>query len=251
MFEEQDRHFQTNGKSIEEFLTNRCKALATKYGLKEYAFVHHDKDERDGDPVEPHWHLVLYFGTKRPMVSSIAEVLQTTDNQVEIFTKRGTPVKTARVNAFMYLIHAIRKARCEGKHQYSPDEVIANFDYPKFVKNHLVKDTPEDILEDLAAGKITRTEANSRMISLGALVLAKNKRKLDEVTEAALAVQNEHWRRNREERQTELEVLWFCGETGTVKTRYAKHLAQNVYKMPYFVTGATKDVRRATFYHLG
>lgn len=241
MFEEQDQHFHVSGSSIDEFLTDRCNVLVNKYGLEEYAFIHHDADQRGGGPVEPHYHLSMYFGKRRPMVSSIAEALQTTDNQIEIMTKRGTPVQTARVNAFMYLIHATRNARREGKHQYPPEKVTANFDYPKFARGHILQDTPEDILEDLAIGKVTRTEANSRMIALGAVVLAKNKRKLDEVADAALTVRNERWRRNQEKQHSQLLVLWFCGETGTGKTRYAKHLAREVFKLPFFVAGAHRD----------
>lgn len=241
MFEEQDEHFKTDGSSIEDFLTNRCEAMIQKYGLKEYAFIHHDKDNNNGQPVKPHYHLTMYFGENRPMVSSIADALDTTENQIEIMTKRGTKVETARVNAFMYLIHATRNARRQGKYQYSATDVIANFDYVQFVKDHMLNDDPTDILDDLGNGKIIRTQARSRMMALGAQVLAKYNRKIDEIAEASLAIQNEIWRKEHEDSHSELKVYWFFGQTGTGKTRFAKYLAKEIFKMPYFVTGARRD----------
>lgn len=241
MFEEQDEHFQIDGSNIEEFLTDRCEAMIQKYGLKEYAFIHHDKDTNNGQPVKPHYHLTMYFGDNRPMVSSIADALDTTENQLEIMTKRGTKVETARVNAFMYLIHATRNARRQGKYQYPATDVIANFDYVQFVKDHMMNDDPTDILDDLGNGKIIRTQARSRMMALGAQVLAKYSRKIDEIAEASLAIQNEAWRKEHEENHTELKVYWFFGQTGTGKTRFAKYLAKEIFKMPYFVTGARRD----------
>lgn len=241
MYEDQDKFIKANGDSVAEYLKKRCEAMVRKYSLKEYALIHHDKDQVDGRPVETHWHLVMFFGDHRPMVSSIADALGTTPNHIEVMTKRGTKVETARANAFMYLIHATRNARREGKYQYSPEEVIANFDYVKFAKGHLLKDSPDQVLEDLGEGKITRTQAQARMMEFGALTLSKYKRKIDEVAEAALAIQYAKWRGEHEGKHSKLMVLWFCGETGTGKTRYAKYLAKNAFKMPYFVTGATRD----------
>lgn len=240
MFEEQDEHFQTDS-NVEDFLTDRCEAMVKKYGLKEYAFIHHDKDTNNGQPVKPHYHLTMYFGDNRPMVSSIADSLNTTENQIEIMTKRGTKVEIARVNAFMYLIHATLNARREGKFPYPPEKVVANFDFIRFARYNLMQVTPEGILEDLGVGKLTKTQARERFMSLGATVLAKYNRKINDVAEASLAIQYTKWRKEREDKHNQLMTFWFCGATGTGKTRYAKYLAENVFRMPYFVSGGQRD----------
>ncbi|WP_304251167.1 Rep family protein [Limosilactobacillus gastricus] len=234
MFEEQDTFFEAS--DIDEFLKQRCQTMASKYGLEEWAFIHHDKDV----PAEPHYHLTMYF-KGRPMVSSIAESLGTTPNQIEIMTKRGTKVETARKNAFMYLIHATLNARREGKFPYPPEKVESNFDFVNFARNEILHVTPEGILEDLGVGKLTKTQARERFMGLGATVLAKYNRKINDVAESSLAIQYTKWRKEREAKHFQLMTFWFCGPTGTGKTRYAKYLAENVFKMPYFVSGGRRD----------
>lgn len=241
MYEEKDDYIPTEGSKIESYLKKKCDILQKKYGLKEYALIHHDKDEKNGKPVDPHYHLAMYFGKNRPMVSSVAKALDTTDNQLEIMTKRGTKVEKAKVNSFMYLIHATREAKREGKHRYSASEVVSNFDFQTFAEEHLFKDTPDDILQDLGSGKITKTKARSRMMDLGVQQLAKYKRRIDEIAEAALSIQYEQWRKRSEEINAKLLTFWFYGGTGTGKTRYAKHLAKDVLKMDYFVSGGRRD----------
>ena len=238
MYEERDEYIEDD---IASYLKKRCEVLERKYGLQMYAFIHHDKDEKDDRKVAPHYHLTLYFGKSRPAVSSIAKVLGTTSSQIEVMTKRGTRVDVAKDNAFMYLIHATREARREEKYQYSPKEVVANFDYIKFAEKNISKDTPEKILEDLGNGRITRTAARSRMMEFGAATLAKYKRKIDDIAEASLSIEYAHWRTDHEENHMKIMVFWFCGETGTGKTLYAKHLAKFVFKMPYFVSGGRRD----------
>lgn len=235
MFEEQDKFFPETS-DIVAFLKQSCEIMSNRYGLEKWAFIHHDKDE----PAEPHYHLTMYF-KGRPMVSSIAETLGTTPNQIEIMTKRGTKVETARKNAFIYLIHATLNARREGKYPYPPEKVVANFDYVKFARDNLLQVTPEGILEDLGVGKLTKTQARERFMSLGAPVLAKYNRKINDVAEASLAIQYTKWRKEREAKHYQLMTLWFCGPTGTGKTRYAKYLAETVFKMPYFVSGGRRD----------
>ena len=78
-------------------------------------------------------------------------------------------------------------------------------------------------------------------MSLGATVLAKYNRKINDVAEASLAIQYTKWRKEREDKHNQLMTFWFCGATGTGKTRYAKYLAENVFRMPYFVSGGQRD----------
>ena len=78
-------------------------------------------------------------------------------------------------------------------------------------------------------------------MGLGSTVLAKYNRKINDVAESSLAIQYTKWRKEREAKHFQLMTFWFCGPTGTGKTRYAKYLAENVFKMPYFVSGGRRD----------
>lgn len=240
MFEEQDKYFKTD-QPISKHLQAKCEQLIKKYQLQRYAIIHHDQDETDGQKVVPHWHVALDFGKHRPQVSSIAKALDTTSNQLEVMTKRGNSAKKAADNSFMYLIHATATARQAGKHRYDPGDVIANFDYPVYAKEHELGERPEDILATLGNGQINRIEARRRMMALGATIMAKYNRRLNDVADAALSIQYEQWRKEHEDRHWKMQVYWFYGRSGTGKTRFAKYLAKEAFKMDYFVTGGQRD----------
>ncbi len=87
---------------------------------KKYAVILHDKDtHKDGSPVESHVHAMLCFNKARSE-KHVAELLGDKSQYVQRWTGNSQ-------NGFAYLVHATAGDR--DKHQYSPDEVIANFDY--------------------------------------------------------------------------------------------------------------------------
>lgn len=97
--------------------------------IDQFALIVHDKDtKQDGMLVQPHIHLVLCF-TQRMRITQIAKALEQKAQYFEIMTKRGNDLETSRNNAMAYLIHQTIQAKQQGKYQYSPSEVIANFDY--------------------------------------------------------------------------------------------------------------------------
>lgn len=95
--------------------------------VRDYAYIMHDKDENvDGDPVEPHCHLMLRFKDSVPTTAILnkwknADV-QLAENNLEK-CKRWE-------SAVAYLTHA----NAEEKHQYNDSDVVSNFDFIK-VKN--------------------------------------------------------------------------------------------------------------------
>lgn len=92
-------------------------------GLKEYAFIRHDKDTtQDGKLVEPHYHVVLCFANQHTVnsicntIEKVADISQTDYNFHLIPT---TVIPGGVAEAYDYLTHS----RDSEKFQYSHDLV--------------------------------------------------------------------------------------------------------------------------------
>ena len=86
---------------------------------KRIAFIVHDKDLKEDNktPAEDHIHMMLQFDNERSL-NQLAKDIGDNPQQLVIWKDRVE-------NGFSYLIHATENSR--HKHQYSCDEVIANF----------------------------------------------------------------------------------------------------------------------------
>ena len=93
-----------------------CKAHKS---IKEFAYIYHDKDG-----VKPHYHIYLNFG--RSLIS--AKIIA---NWFEIPESSIYKVKCRKIDMLRDLIHS--SLSLKNKHQYSPEEVVANFDYFKLI----------------------------------------------------------------------------------------------------------------------
>lgn len=93
--------------------------IETRLHPREYALIVHDKDPGQ----EPHIHCMLSFKNARSLVHT-AKLLG--ENGKEQYIEKWDDRPN---NGFAYLIHATSKAKSEGKYQYNPNEVTANFDY--------------------------------------------------------------------------------------------------------------------------
>ena len=128
MFTQQLEHLNCS----KEDLIDRVKQLPY---LDQFALITHDKDiKSDNTPVNPHIHLVLTF-KQRIRTTSVAKELDQKEQYFEVMTKRGNDLETSRNNAFAYLVHQTSQAKKQGKYQYDPSKVIANFDYEKLINN--------------------------------------------------------------------------------------------------------------------
>lgn len=116
-----------------------------------FAGILHDKDKgQNGDTVEPHIHLVLQFESAR----SLNNLAKLTEQPIQCFEQWRGSVN----NAYSYLVHHTESN--QDKYQYSPKEVIANFDYlllldtieKNVTKRHEVNDTM--IIDNLLAYSI-------------------------------------------------------------------------------------------------
>ena len=82
--------------------------------IKQWAYIVHDKDD-----TRPHYHIYLNFGTSvdTAMVAKWFEIPENFINKV-----RGR-----KTDMLLYLTHG--NSSQQNKHQYSPDEIVANFDF--------------------------------------------------------------------------------------------------------------------------
>lgn len=213
----------------EEHLSLPIDELQTKIerlknvGLIRWAYIKHDKDKNeDGELVAPHYHFTLQF-KKRVSVDSIAKRLKENANQFEIMTKRGLNAKVSANNAFAYLVHRTENAR--EKYQYDPKDVVSNFDFPKFIQELAEQMTPQDILDMLGEGKITKREAQKQILSLSATAMSEYKRRIDDVYSARLDLEYRKWVKEMKAANKPIKVIWCYGAGGTGKTRYAREWA--------------------------
>ena len=101
--------------NVEYLKVDIQEVLRSKKSIKQWAYILHDKDD-----TKPHYHIYLNFGKTSVEFSDIANWFGVSENFV-------SEVKGRKTDMLMYLTHS--NPGQEHKHQYSPKEVIANFDF--------------------------------------------------------------------------------------------------------------------------
>ncbi|MBF0778653.1 Rep family protein [Streptococcus cuniculi] len=220
--------------NLQDILTD----ISEKLTPKKFAGIIHDKDRNESNElVEPHVHIVLQFENAR----SMANLAKLIDQPQNCFEKWNGSVN----NAYSYLVHHTTSVL--NKHLYEPKEVIANFDYIELlekIENHVnrhqkINDTTviNNYLDLLYAGQITKEEIEQQLTGSQ---YAKAKPKIEAVYIKSLEIRAEAWRQEMREKQEPVTVIWLFGQTGTGKTRLARHYA-NQYDQHYFITGSSRD----------
>lgn len=203
-----------------------------------FAGILHDKDiGQDGETVKPHIHLVLQFENAR----SLDNLAKLTEQPVQCFEQWRGSVN----NAYSYLVHHTESN--QDKYQYSPKEVIANFDYlllldtieKNVTKRHEVNDTMiiDNLLDLLYTGDITKSEIEQRLTGSQ---YAKAKQKIEILHMKRLETQSELWRQEMIAKNEMVTIIWLFGQAGTGKTRLARQYAER-YDPNYFITGSIRD----------
>ena len=232
MFVQQIEYFQSsNLQDIIEYMTNILKPLR-------FAGILHDKDiGQDGNLVAPHIHLVLQFESAR----SLNNLAKLTKQPIQCFEQWRGSVN----NAYSYLVHHTESN--QDKYQYSPKEVIANFDYlllldtieRNVTKRYEINDTMiiDNLLDLLYTGNITKSEIEQRLTGSQ---YAKARQKIETVYLKRLETQAELWRQEMIDRNEIVTIIWLFGKAGTGKTRLARQYAEQ-YDLNYFITGSIRD----------
>lgn len=214
-----------------EDLPNR---LNSRRSIKEWAYCVHDKDVHDdGTPKAVHVHVMMAFVSDQT-AQNVAKWFDDRPSQVE---KGKTPTNTYD-NMLRYLIHEIPSA--DGKYHYSDDEVVANFDFHDRMENirHGVKNATEkrkkhplaDVLEMICNDEIPRLKIGNYVSNLDRI---KYKRDIDN----AYNIRDE---RVQKEVDRQMDVMYFCGQSGTGKSTLAKSIARDK-GYDIFVSGSSND----------
>lgn len=117
--------------------------------IRAYAYIHHDKDE-----AEPHYHVVFrtFDAWSIPQIEKWWKGF--TDEKGEptnTFVQRATDLHALHE----YLTHSDAESKDQGKHQYSPSDIISNGLFDLVPKKDAVDDTYE-MLEHMMNGASTK-----------------------------------------------------------------------------------------------
>lgn len=188
-------------------------------GTNKWAYILHDQDVNpDGSRKDPHFHLVMTFHNNKTF-DSIGKA-------IGVETQYVNTIKRSTASAFLYLIHF----NDPEKHQYDPEEVVANFDYPAFVEKYRSGKAPAEMLDDIFS-KIATGEIKEYNIDkeIPCALYAKNKSKIDN------AFKWRHMRTNGVDRN--MKTLFITGEPGSGKTTLAKYYADQNGLKAYVSSG--------------
>lgn len=220
-------------------LDSVMKTLTEKLNPLKIAGIIHDKDiDENGDHIEKHVHIILQFTNQRSL-SNLAKLIE--EPQVASFQQWRGNIN----NAYSYLVHQTNDA--QNKHQYSIEEVKANFDYPKLITDITKKVHINSGLKDNEVIKNGLDQLRNREIFVEELTsiltgsqFAKAKRQIKDINQLVQEEDAKIWLENRKLMNEPVEVIWIYGSAGTGKTVMAKKYAK-FNNEKYFITGSSKD----------
>lgn len=240
MYEQQLAHLPSHVTSLDDLYQLIGDALHPE----QYAVILHNKDfNTKRELVEPHFHAFMTFKNPRSC-SGVAKLLGDKPQTVTVWDDRPN-------NGFCYLIHATDKARMEGKYQYDPAGIKANFDYAA-----LIQETTQQVKKAQTYGDSARTKTVLDMVYAGVIskkeaenqlpghVLGRIKRQLDDVHAKRLERDAAEWRQEMSAQGKTVRVIWFYGPAGTGKTSAARAQAERTGQ-PYYISGSTRDIFQA------
>lgn len=195
-----------------EFFTEPIGDILRRYRtIKKYAYILHDKDP----DTAPHYHIYLNFGKSGVDSKIVAQWFGLQESQVNRIQGRATDM-------LQYLTHSNDSQK--NKHQYSPSEVIANFDFE------------EEIRKSKILGNFKEYSYAQQLEYVDSLPVAEkatafNKlKKLWELRCEVLMLNPER----------DIEVLFIHGKTGTGKTYNAKQFAKS-RGLDFYISSSSND----------
>lgn len=232
MYAQQLRHLPQGIKTAEDL----ASLIENKLNPVRYAvIIHNQEKDGQGQPKEPDIHAMMSFSNARHC-SAVAKKLGDKPQYIQAWSGDAN-------NGYAYLVHATTKAMREGKHQYDPAEVKANFDYPalmdkikaEVVQAKAARQVETDVktmLDLLYTGAVTKGEIEKRLTGSQ---YAKYHRQIEDVDAKRLLKEAEKWRMEMQAKHAQIRIIWIYGLFGCGKTSLAKEYAQKK-DQPYFVS---------------
>lgn len=144
-----------------------------------------------------------------------------------------------------YLVHQTLQAKEQGKYQYNPSEVIANFNYEELI-NSLKQSSfysPKQVLADFNSGNIDKLEALNRIKASNSPRIPQYVSSINKIDEINVLIKQKNWIKTHEKSHKPIKVIWLFGPSGTGKTTFAKHIAKKYSSNnKYDFTGSSRDL---------
>ncbi len=196
-----------------------CKEHKT---IKKWAYILHDKDDTD-----PHYHIYVNFGNTGVESALVAKWfnLEYVNDKGETCTGEQfiEKIKGRATDVYLYLIHG--NDTQQYKYQYSPSEVVANFDFGTEIAN-------SKILGDFDKYSYAEQLEYVEKLPISEKTAAFDK--LEKLWRLRCKWLTLHTDRN-------IGVIFITGDGGTGKTYYAKKFFKEKLEMDFCVSSASND----------
>lgn len=181
-----------------EFFSEPIGDIVRRYRtIKKYAYILHDKDD-----TAPHYHIYLNFGNSGVDSKIVAQWFGLQESQINRIQGRATDM-------LQYLTHSNDSQK--NKHQYSPSEVIANFDFEAEIEKSKI------------LGDFKKYSYAEQLKYIDTLPISEKK--------TAFSTLQKLWQMHCQimslEPNRHIEVMFIYGKSGAGKTTYAKKFASS------------------------
>ena len=189
------KHYEIESR-VEYFKEPIGDILRRYKTIKKYAYILHDKDP----DTSPHYHIYVNFGNSGVDSSIVAQWFGLQESQINKIKGRATDM-------LLYLTHGNESQK--HKYQYSPLEVIANFDFESEIEKSKI------------LGDFKKYSYAQQLKYIDTLPVTEKKtafNTLEKLWQLHCKLQSLETDRN-------IDVMFVCGESGSGKTTYAKRYA--------------------------